>query len=103
LTSYDVDVAVITEMHFKAKHSDSLVGVDRYVLFRRDRARRRGGGVALYVRSNIQSSVWMYSGDNRTYEILWVRVGTDLQYNTIQYNIRLLMTIDRTQLADKKR
>jgi len=74
---YDVDVAVITETHFKVKHSDSLVDVDRYMLFRRDRARRRGGGVALYVRSNIQSSVWTYSGDNRTYDRLWVRVGTD--------------------------
>jgi len=70
LMIYDVDVAVITETHFKVKHSDSLVDVDRYMLFRRDRARRRGGGVALYVRSNIQSSVWTYSGDNRTYEIL---------------------------------
>ena len=70
LTSYDVDVAVITETHFKAKHSDSVVGVDRYDIFRRDRARRRGGGVALCVRSTIQSSDWTYSGDNRTYEIL---------------------------------
>ena len=75
LSSYNVDVAVITETHFKAKHADSVVGVDGYTVFRRDRAGRRGGGVALYVRSSIQSTVWMYSADNRTYELQWVRIG----------------------------
>jgi hypothetical protein len=76
LQSYNVDVAVITETHFKSKHSDSVVGVDGYTVFRRDRARRRGGGVALYVRSTIQTSVWTYSADDRTYELHWVRVGS---------------------------
>ena len=32
LTSNDVDVAVITEIHFKAKHSDNVVGVQGYTL-----------------------------------------------------------------------
>ena len=32
--------------------------------------------MALYVRSSIQSSVWTYSADNRTYELHWVRVGS---------------------------
>jgi len=75
LSSYNVDVAVITETHFKAKHADSVVGVDGYMVFRQYRAGRRGGGVALYVRSSIQSTVWMYSTDNRTYELQWVRIG----------------------------
>jgi len=47
LASYSIDVAVITETHFKVKHSDSAVSIDGYNVFRRDRARRRGGGVAL--------------------------------------------------------
>jgi len=76
LNSYKVDVAVITETHFKAKHSDSVIGIDGFTVFRRDRIGRRGGGVALYVRSSIQSSVWTYSADNRTYELHWVRVGS---------------------------
>ena len=75
LSSYNIDVAVITETHFKVKHSDSAVAIDGYTIFRRDRQGRRAGGVALYVRSNIQSSVWTYSADNRTYELHWVRVG----------------------------
>jgi exonuclease III len=75
LASYSADVAVVTETHFKNKHVDSVVGVDGYTVFRRDRARRKGGGVAVYVRSSIKSSVWAYSADDRKYELHWVRVS----------------------------
>ena len=74
LASYNVDVAVISETHFKTCHTDSVVGVPGYNLFRRDRKGRRGGGVALYVRSTLQASTWTYSADDRTYELRWVRV-----------------------------
>jgi hypothetical protein len=56
-------------------HSDSIVGIDGYRLYRQDRTGRKGGGVALYVRSTLQSSVWTYSADDRKYELQWVRVG----------------------------
>jgi len=68
---YDVDVAVITETHFKSKHTDSVVSVSGYTVLRRDRNRRRGGGVALYVRSSLPLSAWTFSGDDRTFELLW--------------------------------
>jgi len=78
LHSY-VSVAVIIETHFKSKHTDSIVGIEGYRVRRRDRARRRGGGVALYVQSTIQSSVWTpLSADSRTFELLWVHVGGHL-------------------------
>jgi len=77
LASYNVDVAVISETHFKVCHTDSVVGVPGYNLFRRDRRGRRGGGVALYVRSTLQASTWSYSADDRTYELQWVRVGNN--------------------------
>jgi len=71
--------AVITETHFKQKHTDSVIGIDNYTVFRQDRAGRRGGGVALYVNSSIQWSVWSPSLlDNRAFELLWVRVGVTL-------------------------
>jgi exonuclease III len=76
LSSYNIGVAVITETHFKLKHSDTAVAIDGNTIFRRDRQGRRAGGVALYVRSNIQSSVFTYSADNRTYELHWVHVGS---------------------------
>ena len=34
--------------------------------------------MALYVRSTLSSSAWTYSADDRTYELLWVRVGAAL-------------------------
>ena len=76
LHSYNTDVAIITETHFKCKHTDSVVSVPGYTLWRRDRHGRRGGGVALYVRSSLQSAEWIYSADNREYELSWVRVGS---------------------------
>ena len=57
LASSDIDVAIITETYFKTKHIDSVASVPGYVLYRRDRQRRRGGGVAVYVRASLHSVV----------------------------------------------
>lgn len=73
LISYGSDVAVITETHLKLKHSDSVVAVDGYSVFRRDRPGRRGGGVAVYVKTSLQPTVWNYSQDDRSFELLWIR------------------------------
>jgi len=54
----DDNVVVITETHFKQKHSDSVIAVPDYSAFRKDRVGRKGGGVAIYVRSSLQSLVW---------------------------------------------
>ena len=70
-----VNVAVVTETHFKAKHSDSVVSVPGYTLSRRDRVGRRGGRVALYVRSTLQWADCKYDADDRTFELHWVRIG----------------------------
>lgn len=79
LKSCSASIAVITETHFKQKHTDSVIGIDGYTVFRRDRTGRRGGGVALYVQSDIVSSIWSPSSvDNRALELLWVRVGVSL-------------------------
>jgi len=57
LTSCEVDVAVITDAHLNAKHhSDSIANISDWTLWRRDRPRRRGGGMALDVRSTLPSS-----------------------------------------------
>jgi len=80
LKSAGASVAVITETHhFKQQHIDSAVNIDGYTVFRRDRTGRRGGEVALYVQSTIQSSVGTPStADNCAFELLWVRVGARL-------------------------
>ena len=56
LASYDTDVAIITETHFKVRHSDNVISILGYKLYRRDRQRCRGGRVAVYIRANIQSA-----------------------------------------------
>ena len=77
MRGYNVDVAIITETHLKRKHADHIVSVDGYTLFRRDRAGRRGGGVAVYVSSRLHASVWTSVRDHPDYELLWVRVQSD--------------------------
>jgi hypothetical protein len=52
-----------------------MVGIKDYVLYRRDRVGRRGGGVAIYARTQLQSSDWQFSADDRTYELHWIRIG----------------------------
>ena len=86
LKSCGASVAVITETHFKQKHTDSVIGIDGFTVFRRDRTGRRGGGVALYVASNIQSSVWTPSTvESRAFELLWVRVGANLFFAALYH------------------
>jgi len=82
LSSYGVDVAIVTETHRDAKHADKIVSVPGYTLYRRDRSTwnasgrlTKYGGVAVYVRSSLQSAVWKYSYDDTTFELLWVRCG----------------------------
>jgi len=57
LVSYDTSVAVITETHLEQKHTSGVVDVPGYMVWRRDRRRRRGGGVAVYVKTAEQSTL----------------------------------------------
>jgi len=74
IKSNDVDIAAVTETHLKNKHADSVVAIPDYTLLRRDRRRRKGGGVALYVRSSLSVLLRTFSADNRTYELLWAKI-----------------------------
>jgi len=69
LNSNSIDVAIITETHFKSKHADNVVNLEGYALHRRDRLGRRGGGVAVYVRHSILSTVWTFSADDKRFEV----------------------------------
>ena len=74
LRNYNIDIAAVTETPFKAKHSDNIVAIPDYTLLRRDGIGRRGGGVAVYVRSSFQAKIWEYSGDNCVFELLWITI-----------------------------
>jgi len=47
--------------------------------------RRRGGGVAPYVLSSIQSSVWTYPADDLIFELHWVRVGSNAFFGALYH------------------
>ena len=64
-----VDVAVVTETHFKTTHADSAVSIPDCTLLRRDRARRIGD-VALYA-----CTPWTTSADDGTFDLLSARVN----------------------------
>jgi hypothetical protein len=70
---------------FKVKHSDSVVCIHGHNLFQRDRARRRGGGVALYIRSTIQANVWNFPADDRMFEPLWVKVANGMIFGALYH------------------
>ena len=69
-------IAIVTETHFKSKHSDAVTNIPGYTLYRRDRAGRRSGGVATYDHSTLQSTAWSPANDDKTFELQWTRVGT---------------------------
>ena len=69
---------MLTETHFKSKHSVGFVSIPDYTVCRRDRSGHRGAGVAVYVHSSLIPSTWMPTGDNNSFELLWVHVGNTL-------------------------
>ena len=79
LIGYSVDIAVISETHLKRKHPDNQFAVHGYTMFRRDRAGRRGGGVAVYINRQLQAATWTHANDSPAFELLWIRVQTGLR------------------------
>src|SRR6218665_2768811 len=74
LDNYNVDVAIIIETYIKKPHQSSMIKIDRYNIFRRDRRARCPGGVAIFFRNKYDAIEAPMDGDTRTLELLWVRV-----------------------------
>jgi hypothetical protein len=75
IVGYNADVVLITETHLKAKHDTSMFNIEGYDLFRRDRAKRRGGGVAVYVRKLYHPKQWDLQIYGPEIELMWVSLG----------------------------
>jgi len=67
------DLVVITEMWWDSSHDWHAV-MDGYRLFRKDRPTTRGGGVALYVREQLECIELCLGADEERVESLWVRI-----------------------------
>src|SRR5207244_5159763 len=75
LTGYKIDAALICETHFKSKHIIGAFSIAGYNSFRRDRIKRRGGGVTVYTREDLGAAEWVFSGNNIAYELLWIKLA----------------------------
>ena len=58
LHTNDIDICVVSETHLRPDVPDVVIAISNYALFRRDRNwngtdRRRNGGIAIYIRNNI--------------------------------------------------
>jgi len=67
-------IVCVTETWLKSKHADSLFAMDGYVCYRRDRPRKRGGGVCIYCKIPLHPKVLPLKRRVDTLELLWVRI-----------------------------
>ena len=89
LNNCGCEVAVITQTHCNTKHTDAMMNVPGYMFHRRDRQRRRGGGVAIYVSSMLQSAIGTYAADDKRFELLWVRVTGSAEPKVVKFCTRV--------------
>ena len=74
LIQHNTDIAIVTETWLKNHHSTELYHIDDYICHRRDRQRRRGGGVAIFAKADMKSELFIPPGDRDEFEILWIKV-----------------------------
>jgi len=70
LVSYDVHIAVITATHLKQRHADHFAAITCYPLSRRDCAGHNGGGVAVFVNSQMSATAWTCPSESLLLELL---------------------------------
>ena len=61
MISCECDVAAVTETWLSKAVNSNYSAIDGYTLYRRDRARRRGRGIAMYVNDHCQSKALLTS------------------------------------------
>ena len=72
LSQFKANVALVTETWFNSKVTDNCVSIDSYDLYHKDRSKRKGGGVCVYVSNNVQCSVMPYYNSSDCVEALWL-------------------------------
>jgi len=74
LSSYKIDICIITKTWFKSKHDVSFTSLASYTLYRHDREGRKGGGVAIYVHENLCPKENLYHVARKDFELLWIQL-----------------------------
>jgi hypothetical protein len=82
LLSYNTDIALIAETWYKGHHTDSAVAIQGYNIYRKDRLRRRGGGVCIYITNRVEAYRYQPNHVNHDkFEVVWIR--TKLRDNNL--------------------
>jgi hypothetical protein len=73
ILAFNPDIVVLVESWLKPYHLDVTFNIPGYILFRRDRAGRKGGGVAIYCRPALNPTIFIpitpYAAE---LELLWI-------------------------------
>ena len=72
----DPHIIGITESWATPDISDAELGMTRYVMFRKDRLGRRGGGVILYIKESIQAYEIKFEKEAECEEAVWCNIVT---------------------------
>ena len=71
--SNGVDVVIITESWLKPQHLDSSMSIPGYSIFRHDRRKRKGEGLAIFVKDELNAHIHKQPGlYDDSIELLWV-------------------------------
>jgi len=78
----NASIVLVSETHFKLKHDDAASAINGFNCFRRDRTKRKCGGVCIYTRHELNASQVNLSLVTSNTETLWVRfvVGNQSVY-----------------------
>ena len=88
IVEHDVNVALVAESWFTAKHCDENIEIDQYKLFRCDHVCRKVGGICAYVRAHYRCQIVRPTANHNLIEIMWLKidVGNDLYFVTCAYH-----------------
>lgn len=87
------DIVLITETWFTEKTPPSLYNISNYNLYRKDRLKRKGGGVAAYVNANFKCEYAHFLNNNMIYAKFYglTVLSMIIMFSLIVVTIRLCM------------
>ena len=71
----DAAIILVTETHFKSKHDHLVSSITGFDCFRRDRLKRKGGGVCIYTKHQLVAQCVFFdsSSPDTNMEFIWVK------------------------------
>lgn len=77
IITHNANVALIAETWFTNRHLDTDISIDGFDLFRRDRSKRKGGGVCAYVNDQLDCERFKPCDNGYLIEIIWLKIAVD--------------------------